>query len=134
VPKALLSRARPAAAASKRRKIRPTALSRLHAIARCDQAATAVLTATASLTPARKAPGARGGVRPPHPVSLGQVRANLSANVATTLTIKLSAASLANLRSTVARHERVSVRLTLAATNSNGPAGATASVASLKLG
>jgi hypothetical protein len=130
VPKAVLSRTRPTATASKRHKVSPVAPSRLRAIARCDQAVTAVLTAAASLTPA---PKAHGGTRSPHTVSLGQVRAGLNANASTTLTVKLTATSLAKLRSAVARHERVSVRLTLAATNGNGSTSAGASVASLKL-
>jgi hypothetical protein len=57
----------------------------------------------------------------------------VSANVATTMTIKLTGTSLAKLRYAIARHERVSIRLTLTATNSNGTVGASADVANLKL-
>jgi hypothetical protein len=133
VPSAVLSRSNSAAmVARKRGKVSPAHPSRLRAIARCDQAATAVLTATASLTPTRKARG-HGPVKHTPTVLLGQGRVNVSANVSTTLTIKLIATSLAKLRSAVALHEQVSAKLTLSATNGNGNASVTTSVTSLKL-
>jgi hypothetical protein len=106
---------------------------RLEAIARCDQSASALLTAVASLTPAHKAHTLHGGVRTKGAISLGQVRASLSENVSAKLAIALTAAASAKLRSAVAQHQRVSVTMTLSAANGNGATSASASVANLKL-
>jgi hypothetical protein len=130
LPSAALSRARSAAVLARKRGKSIPKPSRLRVIARCNQTATALITATASLKPSAKRDSR---VKHTSTISLGQARADLSANVSTTLTLKLTATSLAKLRSAVARHERVSVRLTLAATNGNGAASASANVASLKL-
>ncbi|HTD57986.1 MAG TPA: hypothetical protein VK672_03745, partial [Solirubrobacteraceae bacterium] len=115
----------------KHHRLGPT-VWRLGSIARCDQAATALVTAVTLLRPARKAHAARGGVKP-EGFSLGRVRANLSANASTRLALKITAQGLAKLRSGLARHEHPSVTLSLAATNGNGTGEAFADLTITKL-
>jgi hypothetical protein len=116
--------------AGHKHRVQDLTVWRLGAVADCDKPASVVLTAVASLTPAHRAHTPRGGARSKATISLGKISANLSANTSAKLAIVLRSATSAKLRSATARHERVSVKLTLSAA---GGGSATATISSLKL-
>jgi hypothetical protein len=112
--------------------------NRLRVVAACDQNATVRLTATATLTGAGKrghtaTAAARSNRSVLQTLALGATSAGVTANRPATLTIALSAPALAKLAAAARRHKRISVALTLAASNAHGASSASARIAGLAL-
>jgi hypothetical protein len=112
--------------------------NRLRAVATCNQNATVKLSATATLASTGKrghtATAAAGSNRSVlQTLALGSASASLAADHPATLTIALSASTLARLTTAARRHKRISVMFTLAAANAHGTGSASAAVGSLKL-